>query len=402
MLRGRRRPGARARGARGLRRRVGDRRALLRDGARRGRGHHDARCPAALDTPEERRRIGDELIDALVEIHAVDWQAVRAGGLRQADRLPRAPAAPLHRPVGAQQDARDPGGRDASALAGRQPARVGPGDDRARRLPPRQHDVRGRRARAAGGDPRLGDGTIGDPLADVGYLCTLWVDRDDPPRGMFELAAVTRAEGFPVARRADRALRGAQRALDARRAAGTHARAVEVDRLHGGQLQARGRPARPTTRSSRTSATAWSSSPPAPRRWPVATRKGLLVDFGGVLTTNVFESFAAFCEAEGLEPERVRDAFRNEADGRQLLFDLELGKLDNEDFERRFARTSASRPSGRGPDRAAVRRHEGRPRDGDGRRHGQAPGHQDGADLQLVGRDRLRARPLPRDVRRLA
>ena len=40
--------------------------------------------------------------------------------------------------------------------------------------------------------------TIGDPLADVGYLSTLWVDRDDPPLGQFELNAVTRAEGFPT------------------------------------------------------------------------------------------------------------------------------------------------------------------------------------------------------------
>ena len=31
--------------------------------------------------------------------------------------------------------------------------------------------------------------TIGDPLADVGYLCALWVERDDPPLGMFELSA---------------------------------------------------------------------------------------------------------------------------------------------------------------------------------------------------------------------
>src|SRR4051794_4171465 len=30
--------------------------------------------PEPLDTPAERRRIGEELIDALVEIHAVDWQ----------------------------------------------------------------------------------------------------------------------------------------------------------------------------------------------------------------------------------------------------------------------------------------------------------------------------------------
>src|SRR5215213_3768113 len=31
--------------------------------------------PAALDTPAERTRIGEELIDALVEVHAVDWRA---------------------------------------------------------------------------------------------------------------------------------------------------------------------------------------------------------------------------------------------------------------------------------------------------------------------------------------
>jgi aminoglycoside phosphotransferase (APT) family kinase protein len=40
--------------------------------------------------------------------------------------------------------------------------------------------------------------TIGDPLADLGYLCTLWVDRDDPSGGMFELNGVTREEGFPL------------------------------------------------------------------------------------------------------------------------------------------------------------------------------------------------------------
>jgi epoxide hydrolase-like predicted phosphatase len=68
----------------------------------------------------------------------------------------------------------------------------------------------------------------------------------------------------------------------------------------------------------------------------VAARRGLLVDFGGVLTSNIFESFEAFCVAEGLAPERVRDAFRNEDDGRRLLFDLELGKLANEEFEQRF------------------------------------------------------------------
>ena len=31
--------------------------------------------PAPLDTPEERRRMGLDLVDALAEVHAVDWRA---------------------------------------------------------------------------------------------------------------------------------------------------------------------------------------------------------------------------------------------------------------------------------------------------------------------------------------
>ena len=66
-------------------------------------------------------------------------------------------------------------------------------------------------------------------------------------------------------------------------------------------------------------------------------RKGLLVDFGGVLTTNVFASFAQFCEAEGIEPDRVKQAFMEDERARGLLFDLELGKLTEAEFEPRFA-----------------------------------------------------------------
>jgi epoxide hydrolase-like predicted phosphatase len=66
-------------------------------------------------------------------------------------------------------------------------------------------------------------------------------------------------------------------------------------------------------------------------------RSGLLVDFGGVLTTNVFESFAAFCRDEGLPEHHVRDAFRSSPEPRQLLFELELGRLGAGEFERRFA-----------------------------------------------------------------
>jgi aminoglycoside phosphotransferase (APT) family kinase protein len=39
-----------------------------------------AEVPAALDAPEERRRIGFELVDALVEMHSVDWQATGLQG----------------------------------------------------------------------------------------------------------------------------------------------------------------------------------------------------------------------------------------------------------------------------------------------------------------------------------
>ena len=66
-------------------------------------------------------------------------------------------------------------------------------------------------------------------------------------------------------------------------------------------------------------------------------RTGLLVDFGGVLTTNVFESFARFAREEGLPEGAVADAFRNDPVPRELLFELELGRLDAGTFERRFA-----------------------------------------------------------------
>ena len=66
-------------------------------------------------------------------------------------------------------------------------------------------------------------------------------------------------------------------------------------------------------------------------------RRGLLVDFGGVLTTSVFESFESFCRAEGLAPGAVRERFLSDPGAQQLLFDLEEGKLSEEEFEPRFA-----------------------------------------------------------------
>ena len=74
--------------------------------------------------------------------------------------------------------------------------------------------------------------------------------------------------------------------------------------------------------------------------------RALLVDFGGVLTTNVFASFQAFCEAEGLLPETVRDKFMKDPLARELLVDLETGRLSEPEFEPRFAAVLEVEPAG--------------------------------------------------------
>jgi putative hydrolase of the HAD superfamily len=95
--------------------------------------------------------------------------------------------------------------------------------------------------------------------------------------------------------------------------------------------------------------------------------RGLLVDWGGVMTTNLFDSFRAFCEQEGLSPDAVGDRFRSDPASRELLIGLETGTLPEEDFEPRFATILGVSPdglidrmfAGGGPDeamQAAVRR----------------------------------------------
>src|SRR5918911_3471448 len=65
--------------------------------------------------------------------------------------------------------------------------------------------------------------------------------------------------------------------------------------------------------------------------------RALIVDFGGVLTTNVFESFRAFSEAEGLDAHAVKDIFRERGEGLDLLRQLERGEVEIPEFEQRFA-----------------------------------------------------------------
>jgi aminoglycoside phosphotransferase (APT) family kinase protein len=153
--------------------------------------------PPALDTPAERRRCGEELVDALVEVHAVDWRACGLEGFSgdPDGYLERQ----LRRFAGLWEHHRT---RDVPAVE-----QVGAWL--------REHVPRSGSATIVHGDYRLGNAmmsalpparlvaildwelaTIGDPLADVGYLCAVWIERDDPPLRMFELSGATRAEGF--------------------------------------------------------------------------------------------------------------------------------------------------------------------------------------------------------------
>jgi epoxide hydrolase-like predicted phosphatase len=64
---------------------------------------------------------------------------------------------------------------------------------------------------------------------------------------------------------------------------------------------------------------------------------GLLVDWGGVLTSDVFASFRAFCQLEGLEADTVTRRFREDRACRELLIALETGAIEEAAFEPQFA-----------------------------------------------------------------
>jgi epoxide hydrolase-like predicted phosphatase len=64
----------------------------------------------------------------------------------------------------------------------------------------------------------------------------------------------------------------------------------------------------------------------------------LLVDFGGVLTTSVWDSFADFCREKGLEEGTVKRLFREDPEALGDLRGLETGTIEETEFEERFAR----------------------------------------------------------------
>ncbi|HUR76241.1 MAG TPA: HAD family phosphatase [Sporichthya sp.] len=60
--------------------------------------------------------------------------------------------------------------------------------------------------------------------------------------------------------------------------------------------------------------------------------RGLIVDWGGVLTSGVFDAFDAFCATEGLAPGTIATAFREEP-AKSLLEGFECGTIPLARFE---------------------------------------------------------------------
>jgi len=156
-----------------------------------------AEMPPAYNTAEGGRRVSEELVEALVELHAVDWQAAGIGGKgetylpRQVERWskqweltrPRTRALP---------------GLDSTTewLRARIPASGGIGVVHG--------DYKLDNVMFAADEPRLlaifdwEMATIGDPLADLGWLLSNWGDPGDPPgtRKLNETSRVTDLPGF--------------------------------------------------------------------------------------------------------------------------------------------------------------------------------------------------------------
>src|SRR5947209_14086858 len=75
-------------------------------------------------------------------------------------------------------------------------------------------------------------------------------------------------------------------------------------------------------------------------------RSALLIDWGGVLTTNLFKSFQEHCLRAEIDPSKLLGRFRRDPEARRLLIDLETGSLAEEDFETQLAALLEVEPDG--------------------------------------------------------
>jgi putative hydrolase of the HAD superfamily len=75
-------------------------------------------------------------------------------------------------------------------------------------------------------------------------------------------------------------------------------------------------------------------------------RSALLIDWGGVLTTNLFASFQAHCARAQIDPQKLLGRFRRDPEARRLLIELETGALGERAFEEQFAALLEIEPDG--------------------------------------------------------
>jgi aminoglycoside phosphotransferase (APT) family kinase protein len=153
--------------------------------------------PEALDNPAQRDRIADQLIEALVELHSVDWTRVGLEGFGKPTgylerQLRRFTGLWEHNRTREVPEVEEVGRWLAANLPESPPATIVHGDYRlgntmfAQTAP--AHLV-------AIFDWEMA--TIGDPLADVGYMMIHWTQAGDPV-GKFNLHSVTTLPGFPT------------------------------------------------------------------------------------------------------------------------------------------------------------------------------------------------------------
>jgi aminoglycoside phosphotransferase (APT) family kinase protein len=152
--------------------------------------------PEPLDNPTERARIADELIDSLVELHSVDWRAVGLDGFGKPTgylerQLRRFNGLWEHNRTRELKEVEQVGEWLAANMPESPPATIVHGDYRL-----------GNTMFAPGVPAKLiaifdwEMATIGDPLADVGYMIMHWTQQGDPV-AKFNLHAVTTLPGFP-------------------------------------------------------------------------------------------------------------------------------------------------------------------------------------------------------------
>ncbi len=153
--------------------------------------------PEALDAPEQHSRIADELIDALVELHATDWMGAGLEGFGKPTgylerQLRRFNGLWEHNRTRELPQVEQVGAWLASRIPESPPATIVHGDYRL-----------GNTMFAAAAPARLiaifdwEMATIGDPLADVGYMLMQWTEPGDV-LGKFNLNNVTLRPGFPT------------------------------------------------------------------------------------------------------------------------------------------------------------------------------------------------------------